>query len=406
VTERVETAVVGAGQAGLAASYHLTARGLEHVVLERGRIGETWRSERWDGFFLNTPNWTLQLPGHEYSGPDLDAFAPLAEIVAYVEGYARSFGAPVREGVSVTRLRRDDGGYAVETSDGPVHARNVVLATGAFQRPAPPAPGAESAPGVVQLHTSAYRRPSQLPDGAVLVVGSGQSGCQITDELLEAGREVVLSVGACPWLPRRYRGRDIVHWLLAMGVLDETVDTLPSPRARLACNPPVSGNGGGHDCHPRWLARRGARLVGRVARIAGATVAFEPGLEESLAFGDGFVADLTQAIDGYLASEGISAPEPEDAPAHSVPAVDVAELDLGAERVTSILWAVGFRPDYSWVELLLADEQGWAIQERGITRHPGLYVLGLNWLHKRKSALLCGVGEDAEHVVAHLAGRS
>ena len=402
---RVETVVVGGGQAGLATSWFLTERGREHVVLERGRVGETWRSERWDGFFLNTPRWTQQLPGFEYAGDDPDGFAPLAEMIEYVQGYAQSFGAPVREGVAVTALRAQDGRYSLMTSDGEMEADNVVLATGAFQQPTPPTPGAESATGVLQLHTSAYRRPAELPAGAVLVVGSGQSGCQIADELLDAGRDVYLAVGHCPWLPRRYRGRDILRWLLEIGVLDQTVADLPSPSARLACNPPVSGNDGGHDCHPRWLARRGARLTGRIARIDGSRVSFAPGLEESLAFGDEFVAELEQAIDGYIAGVGLDAPAPEE-PDASFPVVEEAELDLVDAEIGSILWATGFRPDYSWVDLPLVDADGWAVQERGVTGHPGLYVVGLNWLHKRKSALLCGVGEDAEHVVAHLAARA
>jgi putative flavoprotein involved in K+ transport len=190
------------------------------------------------------------------------------------------------------------------------------------------------------------------------------------------------------------------------GILDQTVDELPSPRARLGCNPPVSGNGGGHDCHPLWLERRGAHLVGRVARIDGALVSFEPGLGENLAFGDGFVADLERTIDEHVASEGLDTPRPEELREPSVSPAETDELDLEVAGITSILWASGFRPDYSWIELPLVDGDGWAVQARGVTRHPGLYVVGLNWLHKRKSALFCGVGEDAEHVVAHLTGRA
>ncbi len=404
--ERVESVVVGAGQAGLAVSHFLAARDREHVVLERGRVGETWRSARWDGFFLNTPRWTQQLPGFEYAGDDPDGFSSLDEMIEYVGGYARSFRSPVREGVTVTALRARDGRYALETSAGDIEADNVVLATGAFQRPTPAAPGAESAPGVLQLHTSAYRRPDQLPAGGVLIVGSGQSGCQIADELLDAGRDVYLAGGRCPWLPRRYRGRDIVRWLLVTGVLDQTVADLPSPSARLACNPPVSGNDGGHDCHPRWLASRGAHLTGRVARIDGSRVSFAPGLEESLAFGDAFVAELEQTIDEHIAAERLDVPAPEKPGEPSPRVAETDELDLVEAGIGSILWATGFRPDYSWVDLPLVDGDGWAVQERGVTPHPGLYVVGLNWLHKRKSALLCGVGEDAEHVVAHLAART
>ena len=405
MAERLDTAVVGAGQAGLSTSYFLTARGREHAVLERGRVGETWRSERWDGFCLNTPRWTQQLPGHEYDGEEPDGFAPLSEVIEYVDGYARSFDAPVREGVTVTALRSRGDGYLLETSGGEIEARNVVVATGAFQQPTASAPGAESATSVLQLHTSAYRRPDQLPEGGVLVVGSGQSGCQIADELREAGRRVHLSVGRCPWFPRRYRGRDILHWTLVTGILDQTVDQLPAPEARLACNPPVSGNDGGHDCHPRWLSQRGVRLLGRVGRIDGTRVLFEPGLEENLVSGDAFAKEIRQAIDGFITAEGLAAPEVDEPTDAVVAETETETLDLEREGVTSILWASGFRPDYSWIDLPLTDEQGWAVQSRGVTEHPGLYVVGLNWLYKRKSALLCGVGEDAEHVVGHLVER-
>jgi len=403
--ERVETVVVGAGQAGLASSYFLTARGREHVVLERGRVAETWRSERWDGFCLNTPNWTLLLPGYEYEDDEPDAFAPLAGVVSYVEGYARSFAAPVREGVTVTRLSPAAGGYLLETTDDALAATNVILATGAFQRPTPAAPGAESA-AVVQLHTSAYRRPDQLPEGGVLVVGAGQSGCQIADELIRAGRRVHLSVGRCPWLPRRYRGRDIVRWLFDLGILDDTVDSLPAPQARMACNPPVSGNDGGHDCHPRWLAERGARLLGRIASVDGSRVVLQPGLGESLSFGDAFVEELTGKIDAHAALAGLDLPGAERTRVPAGVVVELPELDLADEAITSILWASGFRPDYSWVDVPLGDADGWPVQEGGVTSHPGLYIVGLNWLHTRKSALFCGVGEDAERVVEHLVQRA
>jgi len=403
--ERVETVVVGAGQAGLASSYFLTARGREHVVLERGRVVETWRSERWDGFCLNTPNWTLLLPGYEYEDDEPDAFAPLAGVVSYVEGYARSFAAPVREGVTVTRLSPAAGGYLLETTDDALAATNVILATGAFQRPTPAAPGAESA-AVVQLHTSAYRRPDQLPEGGVLVVGAGQSGCQIADELIRAGRRVHLSVGRCPWLPRRYRGRDIVRWLFDLGILDDTVDSLPAPQARMACNPPVSGNDGGHDCHPRWLAERGARLLGRIASVDGSRVVLQPGLGESLSFGDAFVEELTGKIDAHAALAGLDLPGAERTRVPAGVVVELPELDLADEAITSILWASGFRPDYSWVDVPLGDADGWPVQEGGVTSHPGLYIVGLNWLHTRKSALFCGVGEDAERVVEHLVQRA
>jgi putative flavoprotein involved in K+ transport len=400
----VETVVIGAGQAGLSCSHHLSARGREHLVLERGRVGETWRSQRWDGFYLNTPNWTLQLPGFEYEGGEPDAFAPLAEMIRYIEGYARSFDAPVKEGVVVNALRLGDGRYELDTSDGVIRARNVIVATGAFQRPRPPVPGVDEA-AVMQISTSEYRNPGQLPEGGVLVVGSGQSGCQIADELIQAGRRVYLSVGHCGWFPRRYRGQDIMYWALRTGLLDEKVSELPSPMARLACNPPVSGNDGGHDCHPRWLAARGAVLVGRVAAVSAGDVSIEPGLNDNLGFADNFAAQIVTMIDDYLERTGVDAPAGEGERTVSRRMAETARLDLKKEGINSILWATGYRPDYSWIELPLVDQQGWPVQERGVTRYPGLYIVGLNWLYKRKSALLCGVGEDAAYVVDHLLAR-
>src|SRR2546427_3370087 len=219
---RIETVVIGAGHAGLSTSYHLTARGLEHVVLDRGRVGETWRSQRWDGFFLNTPNWAQQLPGFHYRGPEPDAFAPLPEVIAHLEDYATSFGAPVREGIEVTRVRREGGAFVVETTDQAIAADHVIVAAGAYQRPTPTPLLRALSRDILQLHSSEYQSPGQLPDGAVVVVGSAQSGCQIAEELLGAGRTVYLSAGRCPWLPRRYRGRDVIRWMLDMGLMDQT----------------------------------------------------------------------------------------------------------------------------------------------------------------------------------------
>ena len=371
------------------------------MVLERGRVGETWRAERWDGFVLNTPNWAQQLPGYHYGGADPDAFAPLAEAISYLEGYAASFAAPVREGVDVSRVRRDEDGFVVETSEGTFGARSVVVAAGAFQRPTSSPPGVQLPPRVFQLHTSAYKRPDQLPDGAVLIVGSGQSGCQIADELLSSGRTVYLSVGRCPWLPRRYRGRELVHWLIETGLADDTVAGLPSPAARLTCNPPVSGNDGGHDCNPRWLARRGAILVGRVEAVDGSVVRLGAGLEESLAAGDAFMAGFRRRVDEHVRSAGLDVPaaEPEEA---EVPVALLSELDLDSSGVSTVLWANGFRPEHGWIDGIEADEQGWPLHERGVTSIPGLYFVGLHWLHKRKSALFLGVGEDAEYVASRI----
>ncbi len=404
MAECIDTIVVGAGQAGLATSYFLTKHDREHAVLERGRVGETWRTERWDGFCLNTPNFAQRLPGFHYAGEDPGAFAPLPEVIAYLERYADSFGAPVREGVEVRRVSRKDDRFVLETADGPIEAANVVVAAGAYQRPTP-RPLADAVPtDVFQLHTSEYRRPDQLPVGAVLLVGSGQSGCQIAEELLAAGRTVYLSCGHCGWLPRRYRGRELVQWWLDTGFVDETPADLPSPAARLRCNSPVSGNDGGHDCNPRWLSERGAILLGRVAGFGGNAVEIGGNLEESLAWGEEFSTGFKKRVDAYIAERGLDVPVEEDEPPK--PVHSVSSLDVQRDGIATILWANGFRPDHAWIDGVRTDEQGWPLHTGGVSPVPGLYFVGLHWMRKRKSSLFLGVGEDAEHVVSQLVLRS
>jgi putative flavoprotein involved in K+ transport len=400
--ERVQTVVIGAGQAGLSASYHLTTRKLEHVVLERGRVAETWRSQRWDGFYLNTPNWAQRLPGFHYQGPEPDSFSPLGEVIAYLEAYATRYAAPIRENQEVTRVRREGRSFLVETGDSSIAADNVIVAAGAYQRPTESKLRDAFPSSVLQLHSNEYRRPSQLPEGAVMVVGSGQSGCQIAEELLGAGRAVYLSVGRCPWVPRRYRGRDLVWWMFEMGVMDQTSDALPSPEARLLCNHALSGTEGGHTCNPRTLAGRGARLMGRVEGIEGTQLRIGSGLAENLAAGDAFAGDLRRRVDDFVRARNLNVPDPEPEQDHP-PSAPVTELDLREARVGSVIWASGFRPDHSWIEGVDVDPQGWPVQRRGVTSIPGLYFVGLHWLHKRKSSLFLGVGEDAEFVVSHLA---
>jgi putative flavoprotein involved in K+ transport len=404
VVESVETAVVGAGQAGLSISHCLRQRGHEHVLLERGLVGETWRSERWDSFLLNTPCFWLQLPGHEYRGDDPDAFLTRAETVEYLERYAESIGGTIRTGVEARSLRRDaDGGFRLGTSDGTYRAANVVVASGSFRRPTARATG--DVAGLFQLHASEYRNPEQLPDGGVIVVGSGQSGCQIAAELNRAGRDVHLSVGRCPSLPFSYRGRTIYDWLVDAGVADDTVDTLPSPAARLSCNPTVASSHVPHLVGPRRLAREGVRLVGRLIALEDGRAGFAEDANRRLAEGDDFVATIEQRFDAHARASGLELPPDDAEPEEPREVPEVAELDLRKAGVGTILWANGWRPDYGWIELPIFDEQGWPRQSQGIAEEPGLYFVGLHWLRKRKSALLLGVAEDAEHVASAVAGR-
>lgn len=406
--EHVDIIIVGAGQAGLAVSHELSAAGVEHVVLERGRVGETWR-HRWDTFCLVTPNWTVRLPGHPYSGPDPDGFMPRDEIVATLEEYAGSFGAPVREGVTVAGVESPpDGGFILHTTAGDLGSRALVLATGAFQRSHRPA-AAETLPaGLPQMDVDVYRNEGALPPGKVLVVGSGQSGAQISEELREAGREVVLACGKAPWVPRRLGDRDIVWWLAQIGFFDQTVETLPSPAARLVANPMASGHGGGHDLHLRTLQAMGVTLTGHFLGMEGGLAHFAPDLQESATWGDQRFRELMSLIERFAAEHGLDLPpidEPETFTARAPEWLDLADFGV-------VMYAGGFRPDYrSWLPWPEAfDELGFPIQRDGVsTVVPGLFFVGVHFMRTRKSSLFFGVGEDAAivsgHVGAHLEGR-
>jgi cation diffusion facilitator CzcD-associated flavoprotein CzcO len=401
MTDRTDTVVVGGGQAGLAASRELTEAGVPHVVLERGRVGQTWR-ERWDSFCLVTPNWGCQLPGHHYDGDDPDGFMPRDEIVGYLERYAASFGAPVREGVDVTALRRSGDGLLLETSEGEIDARNVILSTGAYQRPNRPRGAASLPHDLVQIDVEAYRNPDELPAGAVLVVGSGQSGCQIAEELHLAGRDVFLACGRAGWAPRRFNDHDLAWWLWTAGSLDDRVEELPEPSARLWGNVQASGHDGGHDLHYRTLHAMGVTLLGHFLGTDGHDALFATDLDASIAWGDQrhakIVGDFRKhALEAGLPWTDLEAPEPVDAePLERIPL-----RELGA-----VVFAGGFRPDYeSWVDCPGAfDELGFPLHSDGAsTAVPGLYFVGVHFLRKRKSSLLIGVGEDAEIVAKQIA---
>ena len=396
--ERVPVVVVGAGQAGLAVSSELSQAGTEHVVLERGRVGQSWR-DRWDSFCLVTPNWAIGLPRGSYDGDDPDGFMQRDEIAAFLERYAAGFGAPVREGVHVTGL---DEGFVLHTSAGDLGADAVVAATGAYQRSYRPAVAETLPPELLQIDATGYRNERDLPSGAVLVVGNGQSGSQIAEELHEAGREVVLSCGKAGWLPRRFGGHDLMWWLQATGHLDATVESLPDPSARLAANVVASGHGGGHDLHLRTLQAQGVTLAGRFLGASGQEARFAPDLAESVAWGDeryGLIRGLAEKVvaEQGLESSGLTDPEPFDAdPPESV--------DL--TRFGAVIFAGGFRPDYgTWIPWRDAfDDLGFPIHEDGAsTVVPGLFFLGTHFLRKRKSSLLIGVGEDAQVVAAQVA---
>jgi putative flavoprotein involved in K+ transport len=411
-TEQVDVVIVGGGQAGLAMSYRLTEQRRSHVVLEQARLVESWRTKRWDSLRKIAPNWTFRLPGFTYSGDDPDGFMTKDEVVAQLEVYARSFAAPVREGVRVTAVERNPagGGFLVRTEDGAYEATQVVLATGALQRPHVPACAAELPPGITQLDPYTYRNPAALLAGAVLVVGSGESGCQIAEELVRAGRSVYLCVGRSWWLPRRYRGRDIAAWMRAVGWFERRVDDLPPGTRTGQANPQLTGADGGHDLSAHTLAHEGVRLLGRLQAVRDGTAMLSGDLTANLAWGDEQARTWLRAIDDYIREQGLEVPEepwPSDlcAPDGLVPE-SPRELDLAQAGIRTVIWATGYRPDFEWVGLPFLDGEGYPIQQRGVTENPGLYVLGLDWLHSAKSGLFAGVGEDAAHLAEHMIGHS
>lgn len=407
--ERIDTAIIGGGQAGLAMSYLLTGQGRAHVVLERGRLGERWRSERWDSLTLLGPNWLLEMPGIRYAGDDPDGFMAKDEVVRFLEGYAATFEPPLRCGVAVESLRRQPGTgrYLLQTGDGIIDAANVVVATGPFQRPKVPLLAASLPGDVVQLTPSAYRNPAQLPPGAVLIVGSGSSGCQICEELCDSGRRVYLSVGRCRRSVRRYRGRDTRWWASRMGTFERTVESLPSPAARTRCGTQVTGVRGGHDLDYRRFALDGVVLLGHLRGVEDGRLRFADDLAETLADWDASLAEELRAIDSYIDRTGMDAPA-DDPPSGAAPAgwsyvAPPHELDLAARGITTVIWAIGYAYDFGWVQLPIVDASGEPIQERGVTAYPGLYFLGLRWQHKLKSSFIYGVGEDAAYLADRIA---
>ncbi len=404
----VETIIIGGGQAGLSLSYHLCQEGREHVILERAdQPAEAWRNHRWDSFTLVSPNRTLRIPGAEYQGDDLDGFLPRAEVVRYFEDYVRRFDLPIRYGVEANEVAPNNGGYRVRTRDGALTAANVVIATGLYQAPKIPPYAETLPPGILQLHCSQYRNPQQLQPGGVLVVGSGQSGCQIAEELLDDGRTVWLSLGGAGRAPRRYRGREIMHWLEEIGFFETPFDQLPPGITRFSSPPLLSGTKGGHSLNVHVFARHGARLLGRNIGGADGTLYFAPDLRENLTRSDQFEQRITQRIDGYVAANGLDVPE-ETLPVlrDGYDAEEILELDLRAAGITNVIWARGFNYDFSLVKLPVLDEVGYPIQQRGVTRYPGLYFLGMHILYKIKSGLLLGVGEDAQYVASHIVERT
>jgi putative flavoprotein involved in K+ transport len=414
VARSVETVVVGAGQAGLIASHELREAGREHVVLERrSTLGGGWQ-DRWDAFRLVSPNWTVSVPGFEYRGDDPDGYMPRDEIVDHFRSYATAIDAPVELETDVLHLRRVDGRggarFRLETSRGLIDARDVIVAGGPFQTPHIPTTAAGFDRSILQLHSHDYRSPDALPPGGVLLVGSGQTGVQLAEELREAGRDVTIAVGRCGRAPRRYRGRDVFWWLRQLATRGASVGTplpsaarLPDPRARLACNPHLSGHHGGHDTNLRQMARDGVRLVGRLEAAEGTTARFAGDLTATLRFADAFFADrFVPLCDRFVELTGEPVTD-EGLVQVAFDPPEVTELDLTAEGIGTVLWTSGYRPAFGWIEAPVIDELGLPIGADGLTPVPGLAFVGTPWLVDMGSANLVAIARDVASVVKRIA---
>jgi putative flavoprotein involved in K+ transport len=403
-----DTVVVGGGQAGLSVSWYLRQLSQDHLVLEQAELpGEAWRNHRWDSFALNTPRWQSCVPGVRYAADDADGFMARREVISHLEELAQQL--PVRYSTRVSRIERDEGSglYLLATESGEtIVARNVVVATGLYQTPKIPALSRYFPAHIRQLHSDAYRNPEGLLPGAVLVVGSAQSGAQIAEELYESGRKVYLAVGRAGRTPRRYRGKDANWWSAKLGQYDRNVSELASPQAKFSGKPHISGTKGGHTLNLHKFARDGVTLLGRLQSIGHGIIRLAPDLHANLAAADRAEAEFTAAVDAYVAHKGMRFPE------ESLPIFrdgfeqpQLAALDLGAAGITNVIWATGYGFDFSMIELPVVDGDGYPIQQRGVTAYPGLFFVGLPWLHTAKSGLIYGLHEDAAYIADQIAMR-
>src|ERR1700680_2983853 len=404
---KIDTVLRGCCQAGLAISYYLSQERREHVVLEREpAVANAWRNERWDSFTLVTSNFQVRMPGAEYSGNDPYGFLSLAEVVEYFDNYVERFRLPVLCGVEVFSVEKVGDRYTVRTSEKNFEAENVVVATGLYQSPKIPPFSVEIPPSVLQLYSMEYKNPSTLPEGAVLVVGPGQSGAQIAQEVYQSGRKVYLSIGGAGRVPRRYRGKDISDWFTRVGIFDTKVEELKSAADKFHPPPQISGKNGGQSLNLHQFARDGVILLGHVRDAHEGQLILAPDLKETLAAVDQFEIDALKKIDDYISRVGLAVPT-ENVPrlVDGYKQEEVTELNLQRLGISTVVWATGYAFDFSLVKLPVVDSDGYPIQERGVTRYPGLYFLGLPWLYNQRSGILFGIGDDAAYLAVHIAAR-
>ncbi|MEM6979021.1 MAG: MSMEG_0569 family flavin-dependent oxidoreductase [Planctomycetota bacterium] len=403
------TVVIGGGQAGLSASVHLSRCGVDHVVLERDRVAESWRSQRWDNFCLVTPNWQCTLPEfsyeHQYGGQDPDGFMKRDEIVRYIESFRESKGLPVCEGVGVDQLSlHDDVFLLLLTTGDVVHASNVVVATGGYHIPRIPAASQNIPKRITQIHSSQYKNASSLPDGDVLVIGTGQSGCQIAEDLHLEGKQVHLAVGSAPRAPRYYRGRDVTGWLVDMGAYRVTVDEHPmGADVRKKTNHYLTGRDGGREIDLRQFAKEGMDLRGRFMRCDHDAFHFADDLADNLDNADAAAERIKKEIDKHILEMNLDCPTGDSY--RPVWRPTSCDRSLSVTSVSSVVWCTGFRKDYRWIDIDVFDDCGEPVYQRGVSSVSGLYFLGLPWMHTWGSGRFSGVAADAEHIIDHLVNR-
>jgi putative flavoprotein involved in K+ transport len=402
--ERTTTVVIGAGHAGLAASHNLSSRAIDHVVLERGEVANSWRRERWDSLRLLTPNWQSRLPGFAYDGQDPDGYMTMGEVVSFIDRFAGLVDAPVRTGTTVTSVRRTDDGYLVTTDQGSFACRTVVIASGACNLPAVPRLAEAVPSGVEQVTTFDYRGAEALPDGGVLVVGASATGVQLAAEIQRSGRPVALSTGEHVRMPRMYRGRDVLWWMDSTGVWDQRYDEVPDlTRARRLGSPQLAGTTDRTSLDLNALTDLGVELVGRSAMVRDGEMLFSGGLRNVISLADLKMDRLLTTFDEWAAGADPDVKPPERFEPTRVPASTRLRLDLRGGEIRTIVWATGFRPDYTWLDVPVVDEKGHLTHDGGVVDSPGLYALGLPVLRRRKSTFIHGIADDAREVVDHLA---